>query len=359
MKKKTIRIAAVSVAAAVLFAGAAGMASAATQTNGSDGPLHIYNGSDALVSPSTSMAWNEPNGFYASASPSDLWSSPIVCSSDSTGYAVFVSDQGSERTKANWKAYTATTGFASGKNVLAENITPGGLLAGTPGQAAVKSAGGNYSLGIACTKNSGVTVTGAFYRYITVTAGTGAFTATATTDVSTPTPTPTATADPTLTGTIALSATTTAAVNGTLSLSVPASAAATFGSPTLVANKSTTTGTLPNITVTDDRVVTRQGWTLSANVADFVNSTDVTNTIGKAYLGIAPAVVAGSTTAAGVTAGTPTVAGSATYPATFAEAAAANAVGTTVLNGALTFVAPQNKAAGTYTSTLTLTLVSK
>jgi hypothetical protein len=60
-----------------------------------------------------------------------------------------------------------------------------------------------------------------------------------------------------------------------------------------------------------------------------------------------------------VTAGTPTTAGSASYPFAFAEASVSNGVGTSVIGGALTFVAPQDKAAGTYTSTLTLTLVSK
>jgi hypothetical protein len=159
-----------------------------------------------------------------------------------------------------------------------------------------------------------------------------------------------------MTGSIAMSATTTAAANGALSLSVPASAAATFGSPTLVNNKSTTTGTLPNVTVTDDRVVTRQGWTLSAAAADFVNGQV---TIDKVNLGIAPTVVAGSTTAGGVTPGTAKAAGSGSFPMTFAEAAANQTVGTSVLGGNLTFVAPQDKAAGTYTSTLTLTLVSK
>jgi hypothetical protein len=218
----------------------------------------------------------------------------------------------------------------------------------------VQSSGGEFSLGIACTSNAGNTADRAYYRYIDVSAG-GAFTAVATADVAAPEPEEPA-ADPTLTGSIAMSATTTAAANGALSLSVPASAAATFGSPTLVNNKSTTTGTLPNVTVTDDRVVTRQGWTLSANVADFVNGSV---TIGKANLGIAPSVVAGSTTASGVTAGTATVAGSATYPFTFAEAAANQTVGNSVLGGNLTFVAPQDKAAGTYTSTLTLTLASK
>jgi hypothetical protein len=235
-------------------------------------------------------------------------------------------------------------------------LRPSGLSGA--GLAAVLSSGGEFSLGIACTSSSGNTADRAYYRYIDVaTNGSGAFTAVATVDVApSSTPTPTPTVDPTLTGSIAMSATTTAAVNGALSLSVPASAAATFGSPTLVNNKSTTTGTLPNVTVTDDRVVTRQGWTLSANVADFVNGSV---TIGKANLGIVPSVVAGSTTASGVTAGTATVAGSATYPFTFAEAAANQTVGNSVLGGNLTFVAPQDKAAGTYTSTLTLTLASK
>jgi hypothetical protein len=273
---------------------------------------------------------------------------------------VFVSARSDEETKANWKAWTNTTGFFSGKNIFQQDLTISDLQSGT-GKSSVQATGGNYSLGIACTKFNGAVLTGTtFYRHIVVTAGSGAYTATATADVSAPEPEPSAPpVDPTLTGTIALSATTTAAVNGTLSLSVPASAAATFGSPSLVGNKSTTTGTLPNVTVNDGRVVTRQGWTLSANVADFVNASDNTVTIGKTNLGIAPIVVAGSTTATGVTAGTATVAGSASYPFTFAEGAAANTVGNSVIGGNLTFVAPQEKAAGTYTSTLTLTLVSK
>jgi hypothetical protein len=355
MNKKFVRISGIVAAATILVAGVAGAASAAVQSNGSDGPLHIFDGS-SLIDPATSIAWN--GTANASGSSTDI-NAPIVCSSDATGYAVFLASRGDEKTKANWKAWTNTVGFADGKNIYQESLTPNDLQSGS-GKSTVQTGGGNYSLGIACTKSNGAVLTGtAFFRHIVVTAGTGAYTATATTDVSTPTPTPTATADPTLTGTIALSATTTAAVNGTLSLSVPASAAATFGSPQLVGNKSTTTGTLPNVTVVDGRVVTRQGWTLSANVADFVNASDNTVTIGKTNLGIAPSVVAGSTTATGVTAGTATVAGSASYPFTFAEGAAANTVGNSVIGGNLTFVAPTEKAAGTYTSTLTLTLVSK
>jgi hypothetical protein len=357
MNRNIYRLGGIGVIAAIFIGAAAGMASAATQTNGSDGPVHIFDADGNLVAPATSMAWGAAE-LYAASSSSDILA-PLTCPADSAAYAVFISAVGSERTVGSWSAYKTGAFVGASKDVLTANLAPTSLINGTPGQATVKSTGGNYSLGVACTKNSGVTVTGAFYRSVTVTAGTGAFTATATADVSSPSPSPEPSVDPTLTGSIALSATTTAAVNGTLSLSVPASASATFGSPTLVNNKSTTTGTLPNVTVVDGRVVTRQGWTLSANVANFVNATDSAITIGKANLGVAPSVVAGSTTATGVTAGTATVAGSASYPFTFAEAAAASSVGNTVLGGNLTFVAPQEKAAGTYTSTLTLTLVSK
>jgi hypothetical protein len=352
MKKKSIRLTGMALVAATFVVGIGTMSIAAVQTNGSDGPLHIWAGGSSLVSPTTSMSWE--GTLIASSSSTDV-AGAITCPAESTGYRTFISDRGQERTSANMKAFKPGS-FASGKNVSYENLKPSTLVNGTPGQAAVKAAGGDFSLGIACTSNSGVTVDKSFYRYITVTAGTGAFLAAATADVAEP---ETTTPGPITTGQIALSATTTAAQDGTLSLSVPANAAATFGSPSLVNNQSTTTGTLPNVTVIDERIVSRQGWILSANVADFVNSSNNAITIGKTNLGIAPSVVTASTNAVGVTAGTPTTAGSASYPFAFAEASVSNGVGTSVIGGNLTFVAPTDKAAGTYTSTLTLTLVSK
>ncbi|MDF9809690.1 hypothetical protein M2116_000634 [Aurantimicrobium minutum] len=342
-----------ALASIVLIAGAVSVASAAVQTNGSDGPIYFaYGDTGAFISDSASNAW--AGNFTASSSGSNAALPAITCPAESTGVSGFLAPAGSERTKASWSAYKADAFVSGTKNVFLPDLSPTAMINGTPGQAAVKASGGNYSLGLACTTNNGVTVVGAFYRSISITAGTGAFTFAATSDVvSTPAPTAVTT------GTIALSATTVAAVNGPLSLSVPAGATATFGAPTLVNNRSTTTGTLPNITVSDGRVNTPLGWTLTATVNNFVNSADATNTISNTNLGIAPAVVAGSTTATGVTAGAAATAGSATYGRTFAEAAAGNIVGDTVLNGALTFVAPQNKVAGTYTSTLTLTLVSK
>jgi hypothetical protein len=350
LNKKTI-FSGAALASIALIAGAVSVASAAVQSNGSDGPIYFANGdTGAFIADNATNAW--AGNFTASSSGTNAALPALSCPAESTGVSGFLAPAGSERTKASWSAYKADAFQSGTKNVFLPDLSPTAMINGTPGQAAVKASGGNYSLGIACTTNNGVTVVAAYYRSIAVTASTGAFTFAATSDqVSTPAPSTTAT--------IALSATTVAAVNGPLSLSVPAGAAATFGAPTLVNNRSTTTGTLPNITVSDGRVNTRQGWTLTATVNDFVNAADSSNTIPKANLGMTPAIVTGSTTAAGVTAGPAATAGSATYGRTFAEAAPGSAVGDTVLNGTLTFVAPQEKAAGTYTSTLTLTLVSK
>ncbi|MEC5150677.1 hypothetical protein [Cryobacterium sp. GrIS_2_6] len=149
---------------------------------------------------------------------------------------------------------------------------------------------------------------------------------------------------------------TTSDTNGVLSLVVPSAAVAVFNAPLLVTNRSTTTGVLGSFAVSDSRVLTQEGWTLSADVDDFVNAADG-SVIGASQLGLAPQLV--STDATGVSLVTAQTAGSATYPMNLAVAAPAQTVGTTVLNAGLTFVAPPEKSVGTYRSTLSLTLVSQ
>lgn len=349
------RAAAVGVVALAIFAGTATAASAADAAPATDAPLYIWDGNTAeLVPAGRMMGWDET--VVSSPSETDP-SVHLMCPAGSESANQFLSAVGQERTVLNWTA-SSSGGFDPSVDlgVLLAPLTPETLIDGLPGQAAAKAAGGTYSLGVACTINNGVTVVGAFYRTITVEAGTGRWTATAATPA---TPTPTPTAPEGTQGTVALAPTVAAAQNGVLSLSVPAGAAATFGTPTLVNNKSTTTGTLGAVTVNDGRILTVNGWDLTANVADFVNSVDATNVIGKTQLGVAPQVTAAGTTATGVTAAAAQVAGSASYPAAFASAAAGNTVGASVLDAGLTFVAPQSKAAGTYNSTLTLTVVSK
>jgi len=352
-----LRLAAVGVVSLALVAGASMVASATTQTNGSAAPVYLFDGNGTQIADGTTIGWTD-----------DLIGGSIVgnvdgefaCPVGTTGIFAFLAAPGTETNSNTWKAY-APLGFnGASLNVLEPYLTPTSLINGAQG--AIKASGGNWSLGLACTDLNGVHVTAAFFRSIAVTPVTGDFTASATTDVvttPTATPTPTATAPAGTTGTVALAPTTASATNGALSLTVPAGAAATFSAPSLVNNKSTTVGTLGAVTVNDGRVVTRNGWDLSANVADFVNTADATSTISKVQLGLAPSVTTAGTTATGVTAAAAQVAGSASYPAAFASGAAANTVGDSVLNAGLTFVAPQEKAAGTYTSTLTLTVVSK
>jgi hypothetical protein len=147
--------------------------------------------------------------------------------------------------------------------------------------------------------------------------------------------------------------------DGVLSLNVPASAAATFGEPYLDGNISVTDGTLGQFSVTDERVVSRRGWILYASVSDFRLSTDTNVVLPANQLGVSPAQFIPGSTAEGIVLGIPTRAGLASYPMIFAEATPGASPGTTVLDANLKLLSPPYLPVGTYTSTVTLTLVSK
>lgn len=115
-----------------------------------------------------------------------------------------------------------------------------------------------------------------------------------------------------------------------------------------------TTAALGAFTVTDDRALL-PGWTLNASATPFVNASAGSDQIAASALSIAPAIVSGEST--GLTVPGSPLAGS----GLFAEGALNSSTleaGTT-FNANLTFAAPASAKAGTYTSTLTLTLVSK
>ncbi|GAA2953240.1 autotransporter outer membrane beta-barrel domain-containing protein [Microbacterium schleiferi] len=115
-----------------------------------------------------------------------------------------------------------------------------------------------------------------------------------------------------------------------------------------------TTASLGAFKVTDDRALL-PGWTLTAATSPFVNAGAGNDQIAASALSIAPAIESGESTGLTI-AGSP-VAGS----GVFAEGAANSSTleaGTT-FNANLTFAAPAAAKAGTYTSVLTLTLVSK
>jgi hypothetical protein len=123
------------------------------------------------------------------------------------------------------------------------------------------------------------------------------------------------------------------------------------------------TGTLTGVGVNDTRP-TEPGWTLSGQASDFVNGG---TTISAKNLGWTPGKVAAGSDAEGtVTLGSiidsilKTATSNGLFPpgGTLASAAAGNGLGTQNLQAGLELRIPDTSPTGTYSSTLTLTLVS-
>ncbi|MCX8530334.1 MAG: alpha-amylase family glycosyl hydrolase [Rhodoluna sp.] len=150
--------------------------SRAAETAGSDGPVYLYDGNYALQDASD-KSWAFNGEVYASESASTV-DDPFTCPAQSTGAFTFISDRGKERTGTNgWNAAATQIFPAGSKNLLEVNFTPSAnVIPLALPQASIKLAGGQYSLGVACTSNNGVTVVAAWYRYIDVTAGSGNWT---------------------------------------------------------------------------------------------------------------------------------------------------------------------------------------
>ena len=163
-----------------LFAGAYtyfSSPSRAEVTQGSDGPVYLYD-TNYEMQEVDGYSWGFSQEVYASESDANA-SDAFTCAPEATGAFTFIADRGQERAGTNgWNA-AATQIFPSGsKNLLEVNFTPAANV--TPlklSQASIKTVGGQYSLGVACTTNNGVTVTNAWYRFIEVTPSTGEWTA--------------------------------------------------------------------------------------------------------------------------------------------------------------------------------------
>jgi hypothetical protein len=147
-------------------------------------------------------------------------------------------------------------------------------------------------------------------------------------------------------------------VDGVFALVGPANTTpAVIGTPTLdpITGESVSTGTLGAFSVKDDRSITKKGWTLTADVNNFVNGA---TSIDKKALGLKPIISNNSGPGTPVL-GAEQLAGSAVYGMQFAQLAAGTYSTLSQFDAGLTFRAPLGTPAGTYTSTLTLTLVSK
>ncbi len=345
---QSLKVASIAAVAAALVAGA-GIASsqAAPQSNGSDGPVYFFNsGNGDVLDGDATFIHEEDSPIIAAGHPTD-YNVRFDCSPGTTGALAFLTEPGSERAGRNgWTAYNITP------QLIQQHINLPNLqldrFGGGIGWHAVKAAGGTYSLGVACTYDNEVNVLDAWYRTIVVEAGTGNWHAV---------PNGEGSEGGEQTGEIDLNAPVVESLpleDGDLTLSVPAGASATFTAAALNGqNQSVTTGTLPSFTVTDERVLSRPGWTLTANVNQFVNASNPTATISNAQLGLVPSVSGDS----GAVKGANQAAGSAAYSTVFASAAANTGLGVTTLGGDLTFVAPEGAPAGTYNSKMTLTLV--
>jgi hypothetical protein len=147
-----------------------------------------------------------------------------------------------------------------------------------------------------------------------------------------------------------------APADGEFSLINTSGASVHLTNPVIVGGQSVVSGELGTFKVTDLRQVSKPGWKLSTNVADFTKGSD---TIAKSALGIAPKVVSqAGTGATAPTMGAALTSGSASYPWDFATLAGGAFSGVSTYNADLVFTAPAGKPAGTYSSTITLTLVS-
>lgn len=358
--KTTIRAAIGAVLAlAAIGAGVSGAAAADTISPSSSfgGTVYLASADDETPITATTLAFNAQ--IVAQVVKGDANTS-FIGPTGTTGAKSFIAEQGKEGDPRYWSASTVqllVDGNSLEPNLtLSNQVLPGGSLASISGQASVKAAGGSYSVGIAFMKDNYVNVVpgGLFFVHVTIAPG-GSYTFSTVCDGagkgdcggSTPTPTPSGAATQSLNADV----TTPPVVDGLLSLSAPASTTSTIGNAKIVSGKSTATGTLGSFQVQDGRAASKPGWTLTTtSVGNFVNGS---TTIDKKYLGLAPKNVGG----VAATLGTAQVAGSATYPSLFAKQAAGTA-GSTTLDADLTFVAPEGSPAGTYTSTLTVTLVS-
>ncbi|WP_127819268.1 hypothetical protein [Microbacterium sp. CPCC 204701] len=164
-------------------------------------------------------------------------------------------------------------------------------------------------------------------------------------------------------GTVTLSSTTTSATDLTVDVTTSnrfelSGVNTSVNLGTVRRGATTAPAALGAFTVIDDRDLL-PGWTLNAEVADFVNSSANNDVIEKSALGLAPKQV--GTAVEGVDLGDTQVAGAGTYSAVFAEGAADSSTleAGTQFDADLTFAAPAKAKKGTYTSTLTLTLASK
>ena len=161
--------------------------------------IYFFNNDAYVPSNTNGVPFNFTDNVIGSTSASSI-TSRFNCPAKATGAWVFVSDVGSENIKTSWLAFTVSGLVPGTTQILTPNLQLSGLSEGSA--QLLKSQGGDYSLGLACTENDGALVDYVSFRSINITKRTGTWTAAPETGgVITPSPTPTPTSTPTPTQT--------------------------------------------------------------------------------------------------------------------------------------------------------------
>jgi len=341
---------AAAVALTLLSGGAVSSASAADTTTSAPPSLeamYLWNSDETLLTSSSTIGWGQQVLGYPKNTDFTNYDAYFTAPSQAAQPYVFLAPRGDELDPQKWIS-KAINGFAPGtKKVLTPNLAPENT-AGV-NLASAKANGGTFSLGLAFTDQNAAVVYGVTFVHITVQPG-GSYTYEPTTFVTGTTPTPAPTGSSTDVG---ISADVQEAA-GALTFKVPTTSIALTTAINAATQLSESTGTISGIRVDDTRrTVDRKGWSLTQSVTDFTSGSNV---IDKKNLGVTVSKVSGSAASAAVA----QAAGSAVFPSPFATGdAGVPAQPTTELKADLKLVAPAGTPAGTYTSKMTLTLVSK
>lgn len=146
------------------------------QPNGSEGGLYIYDADLNLVT-DPNHVFNRGDSITASSSPTDpmvpVFGDPAKVASSTQVYTFFASEANLRASgKNSWEAYTSPTPYNHSveQGILLPNLTPGdqGFNNGIGADGVFGNVGGTYYVGVAFTKNNGVTVDSTLYRTMTI-----------------------------------------------------------------------------------------------------------------------------------------------------------------------------------------------
>lgn len=336
-----------ALAVALVAGGAASSASADTPTTSAPPSLesmYLWNNDETLLTNTSVIGWGQQVLGYPKNTDFTDYDTYFQASPQAAQPYVFLSPRGKELQPLEWVS-KAINGFAPGtKTVLTPNMAPENT-AGV-NLAAAKANGGEFSLGLAFTDQNAAAVYGVTFVHITVQPG-GNYTYEPTTYV-TENPTTGASKDIDVTADVQ-------EAPGSLTFTVPTTSVALTTAINPTTQQSESTGSISGINVADTRrTADRKGWDLTQSVADFVSGS---HTIEKKHFGVKVTKTGG---AAAALPGVEQIAGSAVFPAPFATSdIGVSTEPTTELKADLKLVAPAGTPAGTYTSKMTLTLVSK